>query len=418
MSDYDSNTNSDSDGDYADQNLGDEYYGMILDNRYILLNKIGLGGFASVWLSYYINDPKKQYYYAIKIQNPEYYNEGKLEVKTFEKIKQIKSKNLLNMIETFNFKPNDSKKYAICMVFELMACSLYQLIRKGKYEKGLPANLVYNISIQIINGLKDIHEKLNMIHTDIKPENILIRGYEKKIKNIIDQVDKFNLSNIYKELLENEKNNFTLSLKKSKNVKKLKKVVKNKMKEKVIFLMDQINNDSDSEKELDAEDENFNNINIVISDFGSIIDLSDYDNKMEIQTRYYRAPEIVLKCGFNNKCDIWSLGCSIYEILTGEILFDPEKDEEFSRDFHHIYWFYEICGDIPKWMIEKSDRKKEFFNKHGNFLVNKPELWNIEDIIKESRLIDNIIDENLIKVLNIINSMLKIDPNERHMNYI
>jgi hypothetical protein len=30
--------------------------------------------FASVWLSYYMNDPEKQYYYAIKMQNPEYYN--------------------------------------------------------------------------------------------------------------------------------------------------------------------------------------------------------------------------------------------------------------------------------------------------------------------------------------------------------
>ena len=58
-----SNSNSDSNSDssdYADEDLGDEYYGMILDNRYIILHKIGLGGFASVWLSYYINDPKKQ----------------------------------------------------------------------------------------------------------------------------------------------------------------------------------------------------------------------------------------------------------------------------------------------------------------------------------------------------------------------
>ena len=46
------------------------------------------------------------------------------------------------------------------------------------------------------------------------------------------------------------------------------------------------------------------------------------------------------------------------EILTGDILFDPEKDNEHSRDFHHVYWFYEICGNIPKWMIEKSDKKK------------------------------------------------------------
>jgi len=187
-SNSDNNSESDNEdsesSDYADEDLGNEYYGMILDNRYIILQKIGSGGFASVWLSYYINDPKKIYYYAIKIQNPEYYEEGKLEVNTFLKISKIKSEYLMNMIEYFKVNSLDTKKYSICMVFELMACSLYQLIRRGKYKKGLPPEIVYNISLQIIAGIKDIHEKLKMIHTDIKPENILIKGYEKNIKII------------------------------------------------------------------------------------------------------------------------------------------------------------------------------------------------------------------------------------------
>jgi serine/threonine protein kinase len=415
-SDSKSDCYSDSDSsDYADEDLGDEYYGMILDNRYILLHKIGTGGFASVWLSYYMNDPKKQYYYAIKIQNPEYYKEGKLEVDTFLKISNIQSEYLINMIEHFKFKPLQSKQYAICMVFELMACSLYQLIRRGKYKKGLPPEIVYNISLQIIRGVKDIHEKLKMIHTDIKPENILIKGYEKNIKYLINEVDKYNLSIMYKELLDNEKNNSSLSLKKTKNIKKLKQNVRNKMKDRVISIMDEIKQNSESEKEL--EDEDLNKIQVVISDFGSIIDLNDYNKKAEIQTRYYRAPEIVLKSGFDERCDIWSLGCSIYEILTGDILFDPEKDGSYSRDFHHIYWFYEICGDIPKCMIEKSERKKEFFNKNGKFLANKPETWNIKEVIKEEKQIDIIENDKLEQVIDMIDSMLKINPNERNINF-
>ena len=423
-SETDSNSNSDSESsDYADEDLGDEYYGMILDNRYIILHKIGLGGFASVWLTYYINDPKKQYYYALKIQNPEYYSEAKIEVDTYLKISNIKSEYLINMIEHFKFKPLQSKKYAICMVFELMACSLYQLIRRGKYKKGLPPEIVYNISLQIIEGVKDIHKKLKMIHTDIKPENILIKGYEKNIKYIINEIDKYNLSNMYKEMLENEKNIFLLSLKKKKNIQKLKQIVKNKMKDKVISIMEQIKqkpkneneSESENESEKELENEDMNNIKVVISDFGSIRDLNDYNKKEEIQTRYYRAPEIVLKCNFDEKCDIWSLGCSIYEILTGDILFNPEKDGSYSRDFHHIYWFYEICGDIPKWMIEKSDRKKEFFNKNGNFLAKKPETWNIKEVIKEEKKNDIIDNEKLEQVIDMIDSMLKINPNERNI---
>ena len=422
-SDCESDCDSES-SDYADEDLGDEYYGMILDNRYIILHKIGLGGFASVWLTYYMNDPKKQYYYAIKIQNPEYYSEGKIEVDTYLKISNIKSEYLINMIEHFKFKPLQSKKYAICMVFELMACSLYQLIRRGKYKKGLPPEIVYNISLQIIEGVKDIHKKLRMIHTDIKPENILIQGYEKNRKNIINEIDKYNLSNMYKEMLDNEKNIFLLSLKKKNNIKKLKQIVKNKMKDKIISIMEQIkqkpesDNDNENESEKELENEDLNNIKVVISDFGSIRDLNDYNKKEEIQTRYYRAPEIVLKCNFDERCDIWSLGCSIYEILTGDILFNPEKDDLHSRDFHHIYWFYEICGDIPKWMIEKSDRKKEFFNKNGSFLAKKPETWNIKEVIKEEKKIDIIDNEKLELVINMIDSMLKINPNERNINFL
>jgi serine/threonine-protein kinase SRPK3 len=220
---------------------------------------------------------------------------------------------------------------------------------------------------------------------------------------------------MYKELLDNEKNNSSLSLKKTKNIQKLKQIVRNKMKDQVVSIMDQIKQNSESEKEL--EDEDLNNIQVVISDFGSIIDLNDYNKKAEIQTRYYRAPEIVLKCGFDEKCDIWSLGCSIYEILTGDILFDPEKDGSYSRDFHHIYWFYEICGDIPKWMIEKSEKKKDFFNKNGKFLANKPETWNIKEVIKEEKQIDIIDNEKLEEVIDMIDSMLKINPNERNIDF-
>jgi serine/threonine protein kinase len=179
--------------------------------------------------------------------------------------------------------------------------------------------------------------------------------------------------------------------------------------------MNEIVNDSESEKELEIND--LSEIKIVISDFGSILDLNNYNNKLEIQTRYYRAPEIVLQCGFTQKCDIWSLGCTIYELLTGDILFDPEKDLKYDRDFHHIYWYYEICGDIPKWMIEKSNRKKDFFNKNGKFLVNKPELWNIREVIKEEKKLDDCEYENFEKIINMIECMLNIDPNIRHMNF-
>jgi hypothetical protein len=67
-------------------------------------------------------------------------------------------------------------------------------------------------------------------------------------------------------------------------------------------------------------------------------------------------------------------------------------------------------------MIEKSDKKKEFFDKNGKFLVKKPESWDIKQVIKEEKQIDIIDDDKLDQVINMIYSMLKINPNERTIN--
>ena len=45
----------------------------------------------------------------------------------------------------------------------------------------------------------------------------------------------------------------------------------------------------------------------------------------DIQTRHYRAPEIILGLNYNEKADIWSFGCLLLEMLTGEYFFDPKK---------------------------------------------------------------------------------------------
>ena len=53
-----------------------------------------------------------------------------------------------------------------------------------------------------------------------------------------------------------------------------------------------------------------------------------------IQTRYYRAPEIILHHTFNETCDVWSMGCMIFELLTNEILIDPDKNNKLSNNIN------------------------------------------------------------------------------------
>jgi serine/threonine-protein kinase PRP4 len=50
-----------------------------------------------------------------------------------------------------------------------------------------------------------------------------------------------------------------------------------------------------------------------------------------MQSRYYRAPEIILGCPYDTEIDMWSAACTIYEIYTGNILFQGKSNNDMLR---------------------------------------------------------------------------------------
>jgi len=112
---------------------------------------------------------------------------------------------------------------------------------------------------------------------------------------------------------------------------------------------------------------------IKLTDFGCIVK-NDSECKT-IQTRYYRSPEIILGLNYNYKADIWSLGCSIYELLTGKILVNIDHDDkinDYDKDLINIKIILEkICNnknDINHlcFLIKESQRSSYIIN--NNFL--------------------------------------------------
>ena len=51
----------------------------------------------------------------------------------------------------------------------------------------------------------------------------------------------------------------------------------------------------------------------------------------DIQTRQYRSPEVILGTKYGAACDIWSLACVIFELVTGDVLFDPRSGETHGQ---------------------------------------------------------------------------------------
>ena len=171
-----SDNSSDSYSEYS--NKEDETFesGMLLEKNYILIKKIGSGVYSTVWMVYEYIQKK---FYALKIENEDDFDYGIDEIKLLKNISTFKNKYINNMIDSFIYKEN--KIEYVCIVFDLLAGDLYSIIKKGKYTDGLPLPIVKKISYQLLNAIDCIHNKVNILHTDIKPENILIKGYSKKI---------------------------------------------------------------------------------------------------------------------------------------------------------------------------------------------------------------------------------------------
>jgi len=89
-------------------------------------------------------------------------------------------------------------------------------------------------------------------------------------------------------------------------------------------------------------------------DFGSATFDHEHHSTV-VSTRHYRAPEVVLELGWSQPCDIWSCGAIIFELYTGNTLFQTHDNRE------HLAMMEHTLGPIPSRMIKKS-RKSYFRN--------------------------------------------------------
>lgn len=78
-----------------------------------------------------------------------------------------------------------------------------------------------------------------------------------------------------------------------------------------------------------------------------------------IQSRFYRAPEVILGSRYSTPIDIWSFGCILAELLTGEPLFPGEDEGD------QLACMMELLGMPPPKLLEQSKRAKYFINSKG-----------------------------------------------------
>lgn len=385
----------------------------ILKNKYIAIQQIGRGSYARIWLA--LNYENKEYY-AIKTFTSNDYDDGKKEISQLKLLKNINNENIIKMYDRFEHEsPLDDRYNYICIVQELMAASMYKIC-KNNYK--LKANNVKTIFKQLLNAVETLHNN-GLVHLDIKPENVLLKGRSEYVNNIISKIDKSKLmnKNKKKKLKQQEvdkiiQDSIAVSFEEKNNI--LKKTIVNEQNT-------ELDNDKKKKtkikefKEETEEDEidlNFKyiinnklieNPQVVLCDFSDCIkinkDYIDKDIKYKgiVKTDYYIPPEQILKYKINNeKADIWSLACTLYEIITGEILFNTYSENEKLSTYDVLLQnMQNMLGPFETEYINNC-------NKQCLFFMNKT-FTNTEN--GESKSYNILKDSEVIEVRNIADSI-------------
>ncbi|XP_024878346.1 dual specificity protein kinase CLK2 isoform X5 [Temnothorax curvispinosus] len=95
---------------------------------------------------------------------------------------------------------------------------------------------------------------------------------------------------------------------------------------------------------------------IRLIDFGSATFDHEHHSTI-VSTRHYRAPEVILELGWSQPCDVWSIGCILFELYLGITLFQTHDNRE------HLAMMERILGTIPHRMARKTKTKYFYHGK-------------------------------------------------------
>ena len=261
---------------------------MLKNGRYKIERIIGKGTFGTVYTAW---DEKYHEQVALKIiRSVEKYRVSglrevdvlKMMYKEMKKLRDKPPKPILKLFSYFEVDPGH-----LVMVCELLGNSLYDVIRANDHF-GFPFSACVYIGAQIVRAVQFLHKKCGYMHTDLKLENIV-----------------FTYRCEDAEMMEPKSNYYD---------KQYKKQIKHKFR-------------------LPCRWE------IKLIDLGGATLITGKKRGRTINTRQYRCPEVILHRGWEAPSDMWSIGCILSEIYTGELLFGTHDNIE------HLALMEKVTGE-------------------------------------------------------------------------
>ncbi|XP_039013113.1 serine/threonine-protein kinase AFC2-like isoform X2 [Hibiscus syriacus] len=242
----------------------------------------------------------------------------------------------------------------VCIVFEKLGPSLYDFLRKNNY-RSFPIDLVREIGRQLLDCVAFMHD-LRLIHTDLKPENILLVSPE-----YVKVPD-------YKGASRSPKDkSYFRRLPKTSAIK--------------------------------------------VIDFGSTT-YERQDQTYIVSTRHYRAPEVILGLGWSYPCDVWSVGCILVELCTGEALFQTHENLE------HLAMMERVLGSLPQHMLKRVDHHSEKYVRRGRLdwpdgATSRESIKAVLKLPRLQNLVMQHVDYSAGDLIHLLQGLLRYDPKDR-----
>ncbi|KAI4146807.1 MAG: hypothetical protein L6R39_003318 [Caloplaca ligustica] len=442
------------------------------DGRYIVVRKLGWGHFSTVWLS---RDTVTGRHVALKVvRSAAHYTETAIdEIKLLQKIVQANpnhpgKKHVVSLLDSFEHKgPNGIH---VCMVFEVLGENLLGLIKRWNH-RGIPMPLVKQITKQVLLGLDYLHRECGIIHTDLKPENVLIEigDVEQIVKTFVkdepaldDKEDNRNGRRRRRTLITGSQplpsplnasfNSSMDTLRGGASHSSLNQVMTEspvsttppksmrdllgirdplsanpgnggsgddaqKQREKTAdVLTENISgislNKSGSPKNKSQEDIDtaMDTISVKIADLGNACWVGHHFTN-DIQTRQYRSPEVILGARWGASTDVWSMAAMVFELITGDYLFDPQSGTKYGKDDDHIAQIIELLGKFPRSLCLSGKWSQEIFNRKGELRnIHRLRHWALADVLREKY---HFSVEESKRIAGFLEPMLALEPGDR-----
>jgi serine/threonine-protein kinase PRP4 len=272
----------------------DGYYrivlGELLDGRYHVQANLGKGMFSAVVRAL---DQSTNKLVAIKVirSQESMKKAGLKEIDILQKLAEADPTDKQHLIRLERYFEH---KGHLCMVFENLHINLREVLKKYGRDVGINFRAVRLYAQQMFLALS-LLKKCNILHADLKPDNVLI----------------------------NEERNM-----------------------------------------------------LKVCDLGSAGDASENDITPYLVSRFYRAPEIILGMPYDFGIDMWSIGCTLYELYTGKILFMGRNNNQMLKSI------MECRGKFSLKLLKKAEFAGLHFDDNLQFRSMEKDKVTNKDVVR------------------------------------